>query len=99
MAKTGAVGVTVNKGVSISVSPTPVTIDKGDNVQWTGADSTPFDIVLPGGEPNGSCGLSGSKYVCTSGGFQNNTHAKRTVKYTVTSQGRKALDPDIDIQP
>lgn len=93
--------VTVTPGVSITVTPDPVEVHKNqDTVEWKGANSQAFNIVFRGsGEPAVSCGLQGSKWVCTAGPFQNTTGKKRKVKYDITASGTPTLDPEVEIQP
>ena len=88
--------VDVTVGSSISVNPPTVTLQKNqDRAKWVNDNGTQFAIVLPAGYDTPTCGPEGNKYACTSKTFG----TVGTIKYTVTSPGKKDLDPDIDVVP
>eukprot|EP01137_Pigoraptor_chileana_P009234 Opistho-2@57181 len=71
------VGVTVGPGFSLSFSPSSVTINVGDTVQWTWATGTHNVIQVPN---SGSCSPS-------SGGFASSTQSSGTFSHTFNQAG------------
>jgi hypothetical protein len=87
--------VTVTIGSAISVNPDPVQLRvNNDKAKWENDNGTEFGIVISG-YPAPTCGMQGTKYVCTSQTFG----AAGSIKYTVTSPGKPDLDPEIEIVP